>query len=76
MHNFYHGVGGFSWIGILLIIAIVVIVYLLLRDSSYKKKSTNYTSKDPEDILKERLAKGEINLEEYRELKKELEEKD
>lgn len=68
-----HGYGGFGWFGLLIIIAIVVVVYLLIRDSSTRQSRTDSTTRNPKDILKERLAKGVITKEEYRELKKELE---
>lgn len=58
----YHMMGGFSWI--FLILLVIVLVYLFNNKSS--KKSAR-------DILDERYAKGEIDLEEYNERKKNLE---
>ena len=69
-----HGFGGFGWFGWLIVIVIIVVIVLLIRDNSSRQHSENIRqSQDPLDILKERLAKGEITKEEYRELKKELE---
>ncbi|WP_421715868.1 SHOCT domain-containing protein [Arcobacter arenosus] len=64
MFNGYHGgfgMMGFGWIFFILIIALVI--YLLSNKSD--KKSAK-------DILDERYAKGEIDLEEYQERKKNL----
>lgn len=64
----YHGEGfgmmGFGWISIVLIF--IIIVYLLSNNKSDKKSA--------KDILDERYAKGEIDIEEYKEKKKNLEE--
>ena len=65
MFNAYHGgfgMMGFGWIFFILIIALVI--YLLSNKSD--KKSAK-------DILDERYAKGEIDLEEYNERKENLE---
>lgn len=59
----YHMMGGFGWIFFLLII--IVVVYLLKGGNNTNKKSAR-------DILDERYAKGEIDLEEYNERKKNL----
>ncbi|MCF7741158.1 MAG: SHOCT domain-containing protein [Candidatus Marinimicrobia bacterium] len=72
-HNMHSGLWGFSWVGILLIIAIVVVIYLLLRNSQNQSSRPRQSAKTPLEILKERLAKGEISKEEYQDLKKEIE---
>jgi len=65
-----HGYGmGFGWLFQLLILALFVGVVIWLLNSN---KQT-HSSKNALDILNERLAKGEISVKEYRELKKELE---
>lgn len=48
------------------IIIIGIIVYLLVRDNSYKNK--NLSSSNAQNILKERLAKGEIDEATYESL--------
>ena len=56
-----------------MIIAIVVVIYLLLRNSQNQSSRPRQSAKTPLEILKERLAKGEISKEEYQDLKKEIE---
>jgi putative membrane protein len=46
----------------------IYIIYWLLQSNN------NVSKKTPKEILKERLAKGEITKEEYKELLKEIEE--
>ncbi len=58
----------FRWF--LLIVFAAVIIYLIVNAS--KKKSS--TDEKPLSILKKRYAKGEISREEYKKMKKELEE--
>ncbi len=64
-HGEYGGYGfmGFGWIFIILIIILIVFIFRN-RDESGKSKA--------QDILDERYAKGEIDLEEYREKSKHL----
>lgn len=57
------------WILVLFIIGLVA-----FRLISQKKQTDNYDSNQSLTILKERLAKGEINEDEYRRLKRLLEE--
>lgn len=63
-HDGGFGMMGFGWIFLILII--LAIVYLL--------KGKNSSKKSARDILDERYAKGQIDLEEYNEKKKNLEE--
>jgi hypothetical protein len=58
----------FRWF--LLVVFIAVVVYLIINAS--KKKSD--TDEKPLAILKKRYAKGEITREEYKKMKKEIEE--
>ena len=58
----------FRWF--LLIVIIAIAVYLIVN--ARKKKSS--TDETPLSILKKRYAKGEITREEYKKMKKELEE--
>jgi putative membrane protein len=55
---------GFGWIFVILVI--IILVYIFKNDTTNGKKSTK-------DILDERYAKGEIDVEEYKEKKKILE---
>ena len=48
------------------LVFILVVGYILLKD---KSDMFSNNSKNPSNILNERLAKGEISVEEYRELK-------
>jgi len=65
-------VAGAEWIWIIIIIAILAIVgFIAIVISIAKRMST--PKKRPLDILRERLAKGEITQEEYDKLKKEFE---
>lgn len=50
---------------LLILIAVVIIIVWIL-------KSGNINSEKPEDILKKRLAKGEITKKEFQELLKEI----
>ena len=50
---------------------IFLILYIVIRETSHPAKAE---SGKPLEILKERLAKGDITEEEYRRLKAELEE--
>lgn len=61
----YHMMGGFGWIFIILII--VAIFYV------FNNKSDSSSQKSAKDILDERYAKGEIDLDDYNEKKKNLE---
>lgn len=51
-------------------IIIGILLYFLLAGN----QNFNVTSKKAENTLNERLAKGEISIDEYREIKKTLEE--
>jgi len=63
-NNFHGGFGmmGFGWIFFILIIALVIYLF-----------SNKSDKKSAKDILDERYAKGEIDLEEYNERKENLE---
>ncbi len=72
MHGPYFGFGG-SFMWILIIILIVVIIYVIARNSGLNILNTKNNQKHKEDameILKRRLAKGEISEEEFEEKKK------
>ena len=65
-------VAGAEWIWVIIIIAILAIVgFIAIVRSIVKRMPT--PKKRQLDILRERLAKGEITQEEYDKLKKEFE---
>ncbi len=65
-------VAGAEWIWIIIIIGILAIVGLIAIVRSIAKRMPT-PKKRQLDILRERLAKGEIEQEEYDKLKKEFE---
>ena len=68
-HNMFSGSMWFGWLfWIILVATIAGLVVATLNRS--KSKSEDYPENDsPLDILKKRLAKGEINKEEYEQIK-------
>lgn len=70
------GVNGFNWIGgvimFLGLIAVGVIVYLILKNKDSKIFHSANEKASPQDILKQRLAKGEINEDTYNRLLKKI----
>lgn len=60
----YGMMGGFAWI--FTVIVIILLVYV------FNNKKGKSSKKSAKDILDERYAKGEIDLEEYNEKKKNL----
>ncbi len=68
----------FPWIGPWLIFPVIafLIIYALLGSGDERTSyTTHLDKKGPLDILDERFVRGEIALEEYREVKKELKRK-
>lgn len=55
------------------IIGVVVLIYLLVDTDLLNRNQKDDNSKEPLQILKERLARGEITQSEYKQLKKDLE---
>ena len=69
MYNGHWFGGGFMWLfWILLIVAIIWGIKMATSD----KSNSATTKKSALDILKERYASGEIDLDEYDRMKKEL----
>ena len=72
----YHGFfwGGGLWFGwIFWIIIIGVVVWLVINQSKYRNvNQINPHLESPLDILKKRYAKGEINKEQFDQMKKDL----
>lgn len=67
--NWFHGwFGGFGFLGF---VAIVTLVIVLAVRSGNRGREERRSSR-PEDILKERLAKGEIDEQTYEELLKKV----
>lgn len=73
----HYGMGyGFMGFGWLFQIAILILFFLVVWWMVKNNKSFRYRSSENEsalDILKKRLASGEINHKEYEKLKKEIE---
>ncbi len=62
---------GFGLIFILLVVGLVMYVFGW-RPRGFNFPSVHDQNKSPMDILKERYARGEINLEQYEEMRREL----
>ena len=65
MYYGHYGMG-FGWVFQLLILFVFIGVVFWIVSGTYQDK------RDAKNILDERLAKGEITLKEYKELKKEI----
>ncbi|WP_455280168.1 SHOCT domain-containing protein [[Eubacterium] cellulosolvens] len=66
------GLMGFGWLWtIVLVIIILMVIYYFT--AGFKQESSKPTSMNSLEILKQRYAKGEINEEEFRKMKKEIE---
>ena len=69
-----HGVSFFpyaifgSLMGIFWVIVVVIFIFFVMKNKHHFKEGTK-----AEDLLKERLVKGEISAEEYKKIKKVLE---
>lgn len=63
--------GGFMWIFWLLLI--VFLVFIIKAVAGGKSGSKNSMADSPLEIIKKRYARGEIDEEEYKRLRKELE---
>ena len=78
MGGFGHGMGGFGFIMMIafwiLIVVGIVFVIRWLAASTNAAKSTHAIGETPQDILKKRYARGEIDKAEFEEKKKVLEE--
>ena len=73
MHQYGMGDGyfGLGWLfQILILVLFFAVIWWMLRSSGSFGFKTNETASE---ILKKRLAKGEINEKEYQKLKKEIE---
>ena len=73
MHHYgnWMGRGSFNYIGLIVLLLIIgLIVFLVSQVLQANNKKTKNPSDEAVDILNQRLAKGEISEEEYREKKK------
>lgn len=77
----WHGYGllNFGWIGMilfwLLIIGLVALVVWALTNNG-RRKSSEKEFEGPLEVIQKRLASGEISVEEYQSIKRELTQKD
>jgi putative membrane protein len=73
-----YGYGGWGWMPALMILLLVivgVVAYIIYRSMiPYRRAAASDDHSKALSIVKERLAKGEITLEEYEKIKKTLEE--
>lgn len=69
----YYGFGmmGFGWIFMVLFWGLIIWLIIWLINQN-KHSENHYERKTPQEILKERYAKGEITKKEYEEMKKDL----
>lgn len=70
MHGYYGG--GFMWLWLLLIILVAILIFMLLFKKSDSIQS-NRSEKSALDILEKRFARGEISEDEFKSMKKTLE---
>lgn len=76
-HNGWYGHGGTSWMGalwgvLMLAFWVLVIVGLVLIIKRYAHHHEGAIRDDPLEIAKARYARGEINKDEFTQLKKDL----
>lgn len=64
----WYGGSGFGWMGLLVLALVVVGAVLLFRGLAGRPHAAN----EPLDILRQRLARGEISKEQFEDLKKAL----
>jgi putative membrane protein len=65
---------GYGWIfQIIIFILFFLVVWWLMKNNSSAFKQEKAPNENPADILKRRLAKGEITKKEFEELKKDIE---
>ncbi|MBD3378804.1 SHOCT domain-containing protein [candidate division KSB1 bacterium] len=71
----WHDMGwGGMWFGwVFWIIVIGLVVYAIVRATTGRQQTSQSSNETPLDILKKRYAKGEINKEQFEEMKKNLE---
>ncbi|MCJ7788579.1 MAG: SHOCT domain-containing protein [Candidatus Atribacteria bacterium] len=80
MHRFYswYGGPGMMWgcgglpIGLAFLVVIGFVIYFIVKNMKEKKSDIVTKEETPLEILKRRYAKGEINQEEFKNMKKEL----
>ncbi|EON11258.1 SHOCT domain-containing protein [Pandoraea communis] len=65
--------GGFGWLLVLLIVAVFVVALGLFRRSSHCQRDRSARSRSALDILDDRYARGEIDADEYKKRRADLE---
>lgn len=60
---------------VIIVIIFLLVIWWVLRQGKTNSFESNTILLTPNDILKRRLAEGEITIEEYKELKKEIDKK-
>ena len=68
-HNMFSGDMWFGWIFWIILVAVIVGLVVAILNRSRNKIQYYSENETPIDILKKRLAKGEINKEEYEQIK-------
>lgn len=63
---------GFGWLFMILFWLLIIIGVMTLIKWLINQNQSNINGSSSLDVLKERLAKGEINLAEYQKIKKEI----
>lgn len=64
----WYGGGGFGWMGLLILVLVIAGVILIIRGLAGRTPAAS----EPVEILKQRLARGEITKDQYEDLKKAL----
>jgi len=68
-----YGLYGYGWIfNVLILIVLLLVIWWVLRQGKMGSAKTPKKTESPGEILKRRLAEGEITVKEYKELKKEV----
>lgn len=70
MHGYYGG--GFMWLWFLLIVLVVILILVPVLKKNDSTQS-NLSKESALDILEKRFARGEISEDEYKNMKKTLE---